>query len=311
MALLIDIKSPDWMTDDELRDELLRHAPGADIRVGADPGNPADIEMLAVSAYHPGEALRYPNLEVIQKTGAGVNNILADADLPASIRVVRLQSGTAGPEMAEYALAYVLQEQRHLRRYHAQQARCEWNAYPPRLSADTRIAVLGLGRIGKQVARRFVDNGFRVSGWSRGRKQLAGVDCRAGEAGLQALLAAADYVVSVLPSTPSTRGMFTRELFDRFNPLAFFINMGRGDLVDEAGLVAALDAGALAGAVLDVVSTEPLPAASPLWQHPKVQLSPHVSGYHLGDAVADIAENYRRLRAGEALLHPVDRERGY
>ena len=105
--------------------------------------------------------------------------------------------------------------------------------------------------------------------------------------------------------------MFGRKLFDRFNPAAFFINMGRGDLVDEAGLVAALDAGAFAGAILDVVLAEPLPAASPLWRHPKVQLSPHVSGYHLGDAVADIAENYRRLRAGEALLHPVDRELGY
>lgn len=311
MALLIDIKHPDWMQDDELRSELLGYYPEADIRIGADPGNPAEIEMLTVSAYHPGEALRYPNLQVIQKTGAGVNNILADEDLPESIQVVRLQTDTSGAEMAEYALAYVLQEQRHLRQYHQQQARSQWISYPPRRAADTRVAVLGLGRIGQLVARRFVDNGFQVSGWSRSLKNLEGVDCHAGSAGLQATLAAADYVVSVLPSTVETRNMFNRELFARFKPSALFINVGRGDLVDEPELIGALDDKLLAGAVLDVMSTEPLPPESPLWLHPGVQLTPHVSGYHLGDAVADIAENYRRLQNREPLLNPVDRELGY
>jgi glyoxylate/hydroxypyruvate reductase A len=311
MALLIDIKHPEWMKDDELRSALLAYYPEADIRIGDDPGDLDEIEMLTVSAYHPGEALRYPNLQVIQKTGAGVNNILADDSLPQSIRVVRLQTDTSGAEMAEYALAYVLQEQRHLRQYHRQQANSEWISYPPRQAADTRVAVLGLGRIGRLVARRFVENGFRVSGWSRGLKQLEAVDCHAGNDGLRAVVAAADYVVSVLPSTAETRGMFDRELFSGFNPTAFFINVGRGDLVNESELIKALDDKLLAGAILDVMSTEPLPPESPLWLHPGVQLTPHVSGYHLGDAIADIAENYRRLRHGEALLNPVDRELGY
>ena len=311
MALLIDIKHPDWMQDDELRSELLAYYPEADIRVGEDPGNLAEIEMLTVSSYHPGEALRYPNLKVIQKTGAGVNNILADEDLPESIQVVRLQTDTSGVEMAEYALAYVLQEQRHMRQYHQQQSCSQWISYPPRQAADARVAVLGLGRIGQLVARRFIDNGFQVSGWSRSLKELEGVDCHAGSAGLQTMVAAADYVVSVLPSTGETRSMFNRELFARFKPSAFFINVGRGDLVDESGLIAALDDKLLAGAVLDVMSIEPLPPESPLWLHPGVQLTPHVSGYHLGDAIADIAENYRRLQNGEPLLNLVDRELGY
>jgi glyoxylate/hydroxypyruvate reductase A len=311
MALLIDIKHPDWMSDQDLRDELLRHYPDAEIRVGADPGDPADIEMLTVSSYFPGEALKYPNLQVIQKTGAGVNNILADGQLPASIRVTRLDTSVSGAEMAEYALAYVLQEQRHLRAYHAQQAGCEWRHYPPRKAAETVVAVLGLGRIGQLVARRFVDNGFEVSGWSRSRRNLDGVRCYAGAEELSQVVGEADYVISVLPSTAQTRGMFDAALFARFNPRAFFINVGRGDLVDETDLLAALDERCLEGAVLDVMSVEPLPADSPLWLHPKVQLTPHVSGYHLGDAVADIAENYRRLRHGEPLLHLVDRELGY
>ncbi len=311
MALLIDIKQPQWLRDEELRAQLLRHDPEADYRVAAEPGAPDEIEMLTVSAYHPGEALRYPNLRVIQKTGAGVNNILADESLPPSIQVVRLQTRTSGEEMAEYALAYVLQEQRHVRAYREQQARAEWLHYPPRIAAETTVAVLGLGRVGGLVARRFVDNRFEVVGWSRGPKDIAGVASFVGDDGLAEVLARAEYVIAALPSTPATRGLFDYDCFGRFRGDALFVNLGRGDQVDEPDLMRALDDGLLAGAVLDVMSVEPLPADDPLWRHPKVQLTPHVSGYHLGDAIADIAENYRRLRAGEPLLHRVDRERGY
>ena len=311
MALLIDIRHPDWMTDDDLRAELLQRIPDADIRTGADPGDPAEIEMLTVSTYLPGEARRYPNLRLVQKTGAGVNAILADEYLPAEVRVTRLETSTSGAEMAEYALAYVLQEQRHLRRYHAQQARAEWQAYPPRKASETRVAVLGLGRIGNLVAQRFVANSFVVSGWSRSPKALPGIDCFAGMDQFDRAVSGASYVVSVLPSTPDTRGLFDYDRFTGFDPRALFINMGRGDLVAEADLMSALDEGLLAGAVLDVMSEEPLPADHPLWSHPQVQLTPHVSGYHLGDAIFDIAENYRRLRAGEPLLNQVDRTLGY
>lgn len=311
MALLIDVKHPDWMTDEALRDQLLPHYPGADIRVAASPGNLDEIDMLTVSTYHRGEVLRYSNLKLIQQAGAGVNNILADDELPAAVQVTRLDTSTSGAEMAEYALACVLQEQRHLRRYQQQQARAEWISYAPRRAAETTIAVLGLGRIGTLIAQRFLDNGFRVAGWSRGPKQMPRVDCFDGAAGLTRVLARADYVVSVLPSTPQTLQLFDRELFAAFKPDSVFINVGRGDLVHETELMQALDDGLLAGAVLDVMSLEPLPAEHPLWLHPRVQLTPHISGYHLGDAVLDIGENYRRLQQGEPLLHLVDRDRGY
>ncbi len=311
MALLIDIKHPQWMEDDELRTELLHFYPEADIRIGESPGNLDEIEMLTVSSYFPGEALQYPNLKVIQKTGAGVNNILADQKLPKAVQVARLQTSTSGNEMAEYALALVLQEQRHLRQYHDQQTRSEWISYPPRKAAETTVAVLGLGRIGLLVAQRFVANGFEVVGWSRSPRDIPGVDCYAGAEGLPTVLESADYVVSVLPSTPQTRGMFNHSLFKCFNPHAFFINVGRGDQVKEDDLMQALDNDLLAGAILDVMSSEPLSDDNPMWLHPRIQLTPHISGYHLGDAIIDIAENYRRLQNGEPLLNLVDLERGY
>jgi glyoxylate/hydroxypyruvate reductase A len=213
--------------------------------------------------------------------------------------------------MAEYTLAYVLQEQRHIRRYHQQQSRSKWISYAPRRSSETTVAILGLGRIGQLVAKRFIDNQFKVIGWSRSHKNLPGVDCYVGEDGLGKLLAMADYVVSILPTTQETQGLFNRKLFEQFKAGAFFINVGRGDQVNESELMQALDDGLLDGAILDVVSIEPLPEQNSLWLHPRIQLTPHISGYHLGDAIVDIAENFRRLESGEALLHLVDRKRGY
>ena len=311
MALLIDIKQPLWMTDEELREQLLAINPQADIRCGDDPGNLEDIEMLTVSTYLSGEALKYPNLKLVQKTGAGVDSIMADDSLPAAVRVTRLRTDTSGQEMAEFALAYVLQEQRHIRQYQLNQSKNLWEAYAPRRACETTIAVLGLGRIGQLVVDKFVSCDFKVIGWSRSLKQLDGIQCYAGNEQLSTVLSEADYVVSILPSTPETTNLFNRHTFKMMRPSAYLINVGRGTLVDEDQLMQSLDEGLLAGAVLDVMQTEPLPETSPMWQHPKIMLAPHVSGWHLGDAVVDIAENYRRLTTGEPFMNQVNRQLGY
>lgn len=311
MALLIDIKQPEWLKDEDLRQQLLAIDPDADIRCGDNPGDLLDIEMLTTSTYQLGEALKYPNLKLVQKTGAGVDAIMADKSLPAAVKVTRLGTDTSGQEMAEYALAYVLQEQRQLRQYQQNQSQSLWEAYAPHRACETTVAVLGLGRIGNLVAEKFLGCDFKVLGWSRSQKVLSGVTCYAGSDQLEEVLGKADYVVSILPSTPETTRLFNRKTFGWMKPSSLIINVGRGTLIDEDELIQSLDEGLLAGAVLDVMQTEPLSSDSPLWMHPKVTLTPHVSGWHLGDAITDIAENFRRLKAGEALLNQVNRELGY
>jgi len=311
MALLIDIKLPGWMQDEELQQGLLKLYPQGDIRCAAEPGNLDEIEMIAVSNYRVGEALQYPNLKLVQKVGAGVNSILADDSLPGPIQVARIKTDTPGHEIAEYCLACVLQEQRHLRVYSDNQSRWLWQALPPRQAEETAVAVLGLGLIGSITARRFVDNRFKVIGWSRTEKTLDGVECFFGEDQFPAVLEAADYVVAVLPSTPETSNLFNQEVFALMKPAAVIINCGRGDLINEVDLVQALDDGILGAAMLDVMQVEPLPVNSPMWRHPKIVLTPHVSGWHLGDGIKDIAENLRRLDSGEKLLNLVDRKLGY
>ena len=148
-------------------------------------------------------------------------------------------------------------------------------------------------------------------GWSRSPKDIAGVDCRHGPAALAPLLGLCDYAISVLPATAATRGLFDAGILAAMKPGAWLINVGRGDLIVEADLLAALDGGRLAGAVLDVFRDEPLPRDHSFWSHPKITITPHVSGWRLTGGLEDVAENYRRLRDGRPLLHEIDRGAGY
>jgi len=311
MALLIDIKQPDWMTDEQLCESLLSIYPSGDIRCVHSPGNLEEIEMLVVSLYFDGEALRYPNLKLIQKVGAGVESIMADTSIPESVQITRLRSDVPATEMAEYCLAAVFQEQRHLRQHRDDQMKSIWRPMEPKESNKTMVAILGLGLIGCIIANRFLDNRFKVSGWSRSPKQLDGVQCYSGMDQLPGLLSEADYVISILPSTPDTVGLFDHQRFSEMKPSAVLINVGRGDLVNESDLVNALDTAQLSHAILDVVQIEPLPTSSPMWRHADITITPHVSGWHLGDSIYDMAKNFEQLEKGQPLLHLVDRQLGY
>lgn len=311
MSLLIDIRLPDWMEDAELARVLAPELPGVTIHSGPVNRILPDVVALATVRMLPGMAEMLPNLKLVQKLGAGVETMLTDPNLPKGVRVARLEPGEQAAEIAEWFLAYTLADLRRLRDYWADQARADWTGYRPRRAGDTSVAVLGLGFIGRQVAETFARNGFETLGWSRSPKDIPGVLCFAGEAGLAEVLPRADYIAAILPSTPGTRGLMRAETFAAMKPHAVLMNAGRGDLIDEAALLQALDAEVIGGAVLDVFDHEPLPGDHPFWQHPKVTITPHVAGWSLDSAIRDVAENYRRLIAGQPLLREIDREAGY
>lgn len=311
MALLVDTGISGWMSNEEIAAQLRAQLPGADIRTPDDPGDPAQVTMMAVANLRADWPAQIPNLALVQKLGAGVETIVAHPALPPHVRVTRLKPDDPAREIAEWFLAYVLRAHRNLDAHRANQARAAWVDIEPKYTPDTVVGVLGLGHIGGRTARMFRDIGFQVRGWSRSLRDIDGVDCRHGMAALPEMLGACDHVCAILPSTAETNGLFDAELLGAMKPGSQLLNAGRGDLIDEAALLAALDAGRPGHAVLDVVSTEPLPKGNPLWSHPGVTLTPHISGWHLGDAMRDVAENFRRLGAGEALLHEVDRQRGY
>lgn len=311
MALLIDIGMDGWMQNSDLANQVRTHLPGADVRTRAEMGDPAEIRMLAVSSLAADLPGQLPNLELVQKLGAGVETIVAHPALPAHVRVTRLKPDAPAREIAEYCLAYILRAQRNMAAHEAAQARRDWAPIEPRYTPDTTVGVLGLGHIGGRTAGMLRDVGFRVLGWARSAKTIDGVEGRHGAQALAPMLAECDYVAAILPSTAATRGLFDAELLGAMKPGSILINAGRGDLIDANALMDALDTGPLGGAVLDVLPREPLPADNPLWTHPGVTITPHVSGWHLGDALKDVAENYRRLTDGAPLLHEVNRAEGY
>ncbi|WP_299356048.1 glyoxylate/hydroxypyruvate reductase A [uncultured Shimia sp.] len=311
MTLLIDAATSGWFSDSELRAEVRRFDPDLDIVTHEDAWDPSAIRMVAVSRLRPDLPARLPNLELVQKLGAGVETIVAHPALPPHVRVARLKPEAPAREIAEYCLAYVMREQRNMRFYAAEQEASRWTSVAPRETHKTTVGVLGLGHIGGYTADLFHKLGFNVLGWSRSPKSVNGIECLHGIDGLLDLLGRSDHVAAILPSTEATRGLFDAKMFAAMKPGSTFLNAGRGDLVDEGALVAALDKERPGHAVLDVLNQEPLPASSPLWQHPCVTITPHVSGWHLGDAFADVARNYRSLVAGESLLHEVDRAQGY
>ena len=311
MALLLDVRDPAWMREEDLRDLLAPQLPDVPIYCGLAEAEPDRVKMVAVVGLRPGVAAQLPALQLVQKLGAGVETIMRAADLPPQVRVARLKPQSAAQEIAEYCLAYVLRDQRQLLRYEADTQAKRWDPVPPRQAGKTTVGVLGLGHIGAEVARRFARLDFRVLGWSRSLKTVEGVTCSAGLEALPAMLATCDHVISVLPSTPETRDLFDAQRLAQMKSGARLINVGRGDLIVEEDLLAALDSGHLAGAVLDVFRQEPLPPDHPFWSHDKITVTPHVSGWHLDDGLLDVAENYKRLIAGAPLLHEVDRRAGY
>lgn len=182
----------------------------------------------------------------------------------------------------------------------------------PKIARERPITILGFGELGQACARALMGLNFPVTGWSRRRADLAGARCLAGREELDEALRGAEGVVLLLPKTPETENILDARRLALLATGAFVINPGRGALIDDAALLAALDCGQVGHATLDVFRQEPLPPDHPFWGHPKVTVTPHVAAFtRPATAARVIAENVRRGEAGEPFLHLVDRRAGY
>jgi glyoxylate/hydroxypyruvate reductase len=226
---------------------------------------------------------------------------------PPQAPVVRLVDPVMNERMASYVLAAVLYHQRQLGRYREQQRAGVWRQVAHRGAADVRVGIMGLGPMGRTSAELLRRIGYDVAGWSRQPRSIAGVRCFAGRDQFAEFLGRSDFLVCLLPLTPATSGILTRTTFDALPKGAVVINAARGDHLVEADLLAALDRGRLAGAVLDVVSVEPLPKHHPLWRHPDVLITPHVASLsNPSTGAAQIVATLRAVQAGEQPAHVVD-----
>jgi len=292
-------------------------APGRDIRLWPDRlGNPDDVAYAAAWLPPAGAFGAFRNLRAIFSLGAGVDGVLADRALPP-VPIVRVVDPNLMRRMTEYVTLHVLMHHRRQRLYDAQQRQRVWHEHPQPRANEVTVGLMGLGVLGRDAAEVLVRLGFRVVGWSRSPRQLPGIECCHGAAGLDAFLARTEILVCLLPHTPETEGILNLALMRKLKRDgalggAFLINAGRGKLQIDADIVTALDEGALAGATLDVFPVEPLPAASPLWAHPKVTITPHNSAASVPEETVDyIVQQIERFEAGHGLENVIDRTSGY
>ncbi|WP_158043580.1 2-hydroxyacid dehydrogenase [Skermanella pratensis] len=291
--------------------ELNSRIPGREIRVWPDAGDLSEIDYALAWRPPAGVLGRLPNLRVIFSLGAGVDGVLSDPELPDKPLVRMVEPGlTEG--MTEYVVLQVLHWHRQMEAYRAQQERREWRQLGQKLARERRVGVLGLGVLGADAARVLKELRFDVAGWSRSPKDLPGVTCFHGAAGLPEFLARTEILVCLLPLTPETVGILNWETLAALPRGACIVNAARGGHVDEQDLLAELDSGHIAGASLDVFAEEPLSPDHPFWSHPRVIVTPHVAAVtHARTAVGHIAEQIGRFESGLPLENVIDRRRGY
>ena len=290
---------------------LAAQLPGREIRVFPAVEPRADIDYALVYAPPPGLMASLPNLKAIFSLWAGIDHLGSDPDLPP-VPVVRMVERSMTATMTAHVVQQVLAIHGQSQAYRALQAERRWQQLDLVAPRDRRVGILGLGALGRDAAEKLLALRFDVAGWSRTPKQIAGIACHHGSAGLADFLARTEILVCQLPLTGATRGLLNRRLFERLPRGAHVINCARGGHLVDADLLSALDAGQLAGAALDVFGEEPLPDGHPFWRHPRITVTPHIAAFSVPETAAEaVAANIRRMEAGEPPLGVVDFARGY
>ncbi|MDF0598399.1 2-hydroxyacid dehydrogenase [Psychromarinibacter halotolerans] len=271
---------------------------------------PAEVDYIIYAPRDtPTDFSPFTRAKAVLNLWAGVEKITGNPTLTQPLTRMVDTGLTEG--MVEYVTGHVLRH--HLGMdAHIVNPDHTWHWAPPPLARNRPVTVLGLGELGSACARALAALNFPVTGWSRSQKDIEGVTCLSGDDGLARALSTAEILVLLLPDTPATTNLMDADRLAALPEGAVIVNPGRGPLIDDDALIAALDRGHVGHATLDVFRVEPLPADHPFWAHPKVTITPHVASETRADTASEVvAENIRRSEAGEPLLFRVDRDAGY
>ena len=273
--------------------------------------DPSAVDYIV---YAPASGLRdfspFTGVKAVLSLWAGVEKIVPNPTL--TMPLARMVNNELTEGMVEYVVGHVLRHHLGMDAHiHGQDGVWRNHILPP-LARERPVAMLGLGELGAASARALAALNFPVMGWSRSQKQITNVECHAGDAGLDHVLSRAEIAVLLMPLTPETVNVMNARRLSLMPKGAVIINPGRGPLIDDGALLAALDGGHIGHATLDVFRTEPLPPDHPYWAHPRVTVTPHIAAdTRVPSACEKLVENIRRGEAGEPFLNLVDMTRGY
>lgn len=306
--ILFAARPASWTRYEEPLKRAMRDAGiKADLRTEFDAG---DVDYIV---YAPDSTVQdftpFVRTRAVLSLWAGVEGIVGNTTL--RIPLTRMVDDSLTRGMVEWVAGHVLRH--HLGMdAHIRGLNGEWRVDVPPLARDRRVTLLGLGALGRACALALAGLGFDVAGWSRGAKDIDGITCLNGAAGLATALERADILILLLPRTTATENIMNATTLAQLPKGAVILNPGRGALIDDAALLAALDKGDVGHATLDTFRIEPLPADHSYWSHPRVTVTPHLAAETRPESAARvIAENVRRGQAGEPFLHLVDRTLGY
>lgn len=271
-----------------------------------------NIKMALVWKPPQGAFKDYPNLGCIASTGAGVDFLFKDKDLPKNIPITRVVDEYLAKDMSEHVLAVIFDYLKNLNQYKQDQFNRVWKPKRYHRIDDLTVGIMGLGALGKVLAKNLVKYGFKVQGWSNSKKNIKNLKTYVGVEEQIQFLSSTQILVCLLPLTKETAGILDNNLFEQLPKGAFIVNVARGGHLVDNDLLMMIEKGHLSGASLDVYHQEPLPKGHPYWDHPKIHMTPHCASVSDPDSIVpQILENYQRLIAGEELLNLVSRIKGY
>jgi glyoxylate/hydroxypyruvate reductase A len=292
--------------------QLAKYLPEIETRIWPDIGRKEDVVAALVWKHPHGVLRQFPKLKLIVNLGAGANFVLADPELPANVPIVRLVDQGLTRRITEYVALHTLALHRSVHELAVAQRAAEWRYLHPVDPVECCVGVMGLGNLGTSALQELGHFGFRRAGWSRTPKSLPGVTCFHGAAGLAPFLSDCNILICLLPGTAATEDLIDGKVLRLLPKGAAFINLGRGSIVVDEDLIAALDDGHIRHAVLDVFRTEPLPSEHAYWRHPKVTITPHnSSATNPSTAAQQVVANIRRVLAGEPPFNLVNPLIGY
>lgn len=288
--------------------------PGVDLRLLPDLGARHEIEAAACWQPPPGLLATLPGLRLVQSLAAGIDHLTRDPALPQQVPLCRIVDPEMASGMAAYVTWAVVHQQRHMGRFLQQAGQSLWQVQAVQPTNQHQVGIAGLGTLGLACARALQALGYAVRGWRRsaGGAVPEGVALFHGDDQRADFLAGCDTLVNLLPLTDQTRGVLNAGLFGQLPPGAHLVNVGRGEHLVEADLLAALASGQLGAATLDTFAQEPLPASHPFWLHPQITATPHIATRtHPRVIVQQTLANLAAVRAGRATEVAVDLRRGY
>ncbi|MAW52449.1 MAG: glyoxylate/hydroxypyruvate reductase A [Geminicoccus sp.] len=294
------------------KDALNQRIPGLEIVTFPFVGDPSDIDIAIVWEPPQGLIASMPNLKLVISTGAGVDHVLKDPTFPTDVPLVRMVDPGLTQGMVEFVVMATLLCSRRMHRTFAAHARKLWEPETVPLAPEVTVGIMGMGVLGRACAGALRGMGYNVIGWSRTPKHFDEVQSFDGLEGLEKFLPRTQILVCLLPLTEETEGILGRGTFNRLPAGAAVINAGRGAHMVEEDLLKALERGKIEVAVLDVFNEEPLPVDNPLWDHPRVFITPHTASVTTPEsAIISVADAIEELRKGLPFSNLVSLELGY